>query len=239
MYNGTSYFWGGSNIMWLETIYESKNHEEKCPTCGGDVQRRVFGEMYAGSFIQNGERVEIRRVPNEGFANPIYLDPLTQYFDGGLYRKWPNEVYFSRGGKKLHRSVWEQAFGKIPDGHHIHHKDSNPSNNNIENLECLAASDHRKQTHVERKKRGYKSEISELARKKAAEWHQSEEGRLWHKRHAERSKGWTKWKRIIKNCKYCNKEFEGLDRKSGYSQIYCTTNCKAADYRKRKAAGLS
>lgn len=225
--------------MWLETIHKSEDHTEKCPTCGGGVQRRQFGEMYAGSFIQNGERVEIRRIPNEGFANPIYLDPLTQYFDGGLYRKWPNESYYTRGGKKLHRDVWRQAFGEIPEKCHIHHKDSNTSNNAISNLECLQDSDHWKQTHADRKARGHKTTFNESAREKAAAWHKSEEGKLWHKRHAERVQSWTKWKRVEKDCPICNKKFDGIERKNGHEQKYCSPNCKATAYRRNKKLGLS
>ena len=42
-----------------------------------------------------------------------------------------------------HRWVWEQAHGPIPEGHHIHHKDENPLNNQLDNLECLPAVHHR------------------------------------------------------------------------------------------------
>lgn len=220
--------------MWLETIHKSEDHKEKCPTCGSGVQRRVYGEMYAGSQVLNGERVEIRRVPNEGFADPIYLDPLTQYFDGGLYRLWKNERYLSRGGKKLHRAVWELAFGKLPEGHHVHHKDGNPANNLLSNLECIEAGEHLslsgKQRHM-----GAQESFTSLAREKAAEWHRSEEGRLWHRRLAERTQNWTKWKREQMQCAWCNKIFEGLVRKSGNQQKYCHPNCKAAFYRNRKA----
>lgn len=223
--------------MWLEAICKPEDHQEKCLSCGGGVQRRVFGEMHAGSYVQDGNRLEIRRVPNEGFANPIYLDPLTQYFDGGLYRIWPSETYLSRGGKKLHRDVWTAAFGKIPSGCHIHHRDGNVLNNAIENLECLDSTEHLQKTMRERHDQGRGSKISDETRRKAAEWHRSEEGRLWHKRHAERSKSWTKWKRVEKNCLVCQKLFNALERKSGYTQIYCSNNCKATSYRRRKALG--
>lgn len=43
----------------------------------------------------------------------------------------------------LHRYIWEQANGPIPEGHEIHHKDHDPMNNVLENLECLTAQDHR------------------------------------------------------------------------------------------------
>lgn len=217
--------------MWVETIHKSACDEEKCLTCGGAVRRRVFGEMYAGSFIQNGERVEIRRVPSEGYADPISLDPITQYFDGGLYRLWGVDKYYSRGGKKLHRDVWRSAFGPIPDNCHIHHKDSNPANNRLDNLECLPAKVHLSQTWHSHPKNGF----TQAARDAATNWHQSEAGRLWHKRHAERQKLWTKWKREPKNCPVCGVVFDAIIRASKTSQLYCSTNCKVRAYRLRGA----
>lgn len=222
--------------MWLEAVSEPSEDTTQCPSCGGHVRRRTFGEMYAGSFVLDGQRVEIRRVPAEGFANPIYLDPFTQYFDGGLYRLWPGETYLTRGGKKLHREVWARAFGPIPEGCHIHHRDGNPLNNRIDNLECIPASEHLSLTW--RKRRGGLQEhFSAFARQRAAEWHKSEEGRLWHRRLAERTRNWTKWKREPRDCPECGRNFMALVRKSGYPQIFCSRECKVAAYRKRKKAG--
>lgn len=217
--------------MRLETIHKPSDNEEKCPTCGGAIHQRLFSEMYAGTFIQDGERLEIRRIPNQGFANPISLDPITQYFDGGLYRLWPSDKYFSRGGKKLHRDVWRSAFGVIPDGCHIHHKDSNQRNNLIENLECIPAKIHLSETWHKNPKRSF----TQAARNGATAWHQSEEGRLWHKRHAERQQFWTKNTREEKPCLHCNQLFMALVRKSATMQKYCTEVCKVAAYRARGA----
>jgi hypothetical protein len=44
--------------------------------------------------------------------------------------------------KLLHREVWRQSYGEIPKSHHIHHLDGDPSNNSIENLECIYSGDH-------------------------------------------------------------------------------------------------
>lgn len=219
--------------MRLEAIHQSTDREASCPTCGGAVQRRTFGEMYAGSFISNGQRVEIRRVPYEGYMDPIVLDPLTQYFDGGLYRVWPSDRYLSRGGKKLHRDVWTLAFGPIPKGCHIHHKDSNPRNNLLSNLECIPASLHL--SAATRKLVASRTEhFTREARAKASDWHRSEEGRLWHRRHMARVQSWTKWKRVPKDCPFCKKEFQAIQRNSGYSQIYCSEKCKMSSYRLRR-----
>jgi len=42
----------------------------------------------------------------------------------------------------LHRNVWKDHNGPIPDGHDIHHKDENKLNNNIGNLEILTTKEH-------------------------------------------------------------------------------------------------
>lgn len=218
--------------MWLETVHQSKDHGAKCPTCGGDVRERVFGEMHAGSFVQDGQRVEMRRTPSEGYRDPIRLDDLTWYFDGGLYRIWPSERYPSRGGKRLHRDVWRSAFGDIPNNCHIHHRDSDTFNNSIANLECLDSRQHLSDTWQPRP-----VYFSNDARERASQWHRSPAGRLWHKRHAKQSKIWTKWKRVDKPCEFCKKPFNALVRAT-IPQRFCSNNCKASNYRQRKAAGL-
>jgi len=220
--------------MRLETIQQPTHNSTKCPSCGGNVQRRVYGEMHAGAQILNGERVEISRTPDAGYADPIWLDEITQYFDGGLFRLWPAEHYFARGGKSLHRAVWASAFGLIPAKHHIHHKDGNPRNNSLYNLELLPAAEHLALSSKNRQKPegGW---FSEKARQSAADWHGSEEGRLWHKRQAERTKSWTKWKRVPANCLGCGEEYQKLLRKNGREQKYCSNNCKARHYRQKRA----
>ena len=41
------------------------------------------------------------------------------------------------------RKIWIKHYGKIPPNHHIHHKDDNPFNNDISNLECLTKEEHK------------------------------------------------------------------------------------------------
>lgn len=221
--------------MRMETLSQPADNAAKCPTCGGGVHRRAYGEMHAGSSIQDGQRVDIRRTPDAGFADPIVLDILTQYFDGGLYRVWPGEKYLARGGKKLHRDVWAGAFGPVPRDCHIHHRDADPANNRLDNLECIPAREHMALTFENsRGRRSARGWFSDAARDAAADWHKSDEGRLWHKRHAERSKSWLKWKREERACPQCGKLFDALIRKSGHAQVYCHSNCKAAAYRARR-----
>lgn len=42
----------------------------------------------------------------------------------------------------IYRRIYEQNFGPIPKGNHIHHIDGNHSNNNPENLMCVTAQEH-------------------------------------------------------------------------------------------------
>ena len=42
----------------------------------------------------------------------------------------------------IYRRIYEQHYGQIPQGYHIHHKDGNHYNNNIDNLVALSPQDH-------------------------------------------------------------------------------------------------
>ena len=50
------------------------------------------------------------------------------------------------GGKLYlqHRYVWEAKYGKVPDGHDIHHIDGNKQNNSLDNLELLTRTEHKR-----------------------------------------------------------------------------------------------
>lgn len=46
-------------------------------------------------------------------------------------------------GKKLHRLIYEDYFGEIPNKCFIHHIDGNKTNNDIKNLQCISDSFHK------------------------------------------------------------------------------------------------
>jgi hypothetical protein len=119
----------------------------------------------------------------------------------------------------------------VPAGCHIHHRDGNLHNARLANLECLPSVEHLKKVRA-----SYPREIGAEARQRAAEWHASPEGRLWHSRQARQSKNWTKWKREPRHCLECGKEYPALVRFNGRGQLYCCTPCKAIAYLKRKKA---
>lgn len=54
-------------------------------------------------------------------------------------------IYIYVNNKPLHHLVWEKHYGKkVPKGYQIHHKDKNKTNNDINNLQLISASEHTK-----------------------------------------------------------------------------------------------
>lgn len=67
--------------------------------------------------------------------------------------------------KLLHRLIWEDFYGcEVPEGYHIHHKDKNPLNNCILNLQLMRESEHHKLHMVGENNPNYNKNISEEIR---------------------------------------------------------------------------
>lgn len=169
------------------------------------------------------------------------------YFNGEKYiRNSKNKYYFKyttknterNNCKQLHRVVWEYYNGEIPKGFHIHHKDGNIDNNDVENLECLPSHEHLSnhmkknwKNHEYRKKYNHITFADENRQDKARAWHSSKEGKEWHRQHA--LKTLLKPKPVkINKCEWCKNEY--VEKKIG--QIYCSISCqqKSSNYKKTK-----
>jgi hypothetical protein len=52
----------------------------------------------------------------------------------------------NRGGRLMlaHVWVWEQAYGPIPDGYQIHHRDGDKRNNDLANLQLVTPTEHKR-----------------------------------------------------------------------------------------------
>ena len=68
----------------------------------------------------------------------------SQEYDGKKFTLRNNGYYAMTTDDRclMHRYVWENEKGKIPDGWDIHHINEVKSDNRIENLECLPKSEH-------------------------------------------------------------------------------------------------
>src|SRR5690606_21816580 len=154
-----------------------------------------------------------------------------QDFNGKRYRLYKNERYYSRGCRRMHEVVWESRNGKRPEGYHIHHKDGNTHNNDIENLSLVRASLHHRFESKKRHKEDpeYSKKFHEAGIEAAKEWHASEEGRKWHSEHGKRT--WINREYKTLKCEVCGKGYKS--RHSARSK-YCHQNCKAKALRKRR-----
>jgi HNH endonuclease len=137
--------------------------------------------------------------------------------------------YFQSGNKDanerlLHRRVWSDLHGPIPDGHDIHHRDGDWRNNHPDNLEAVPSSQHQRAHMLAYNAipENYARSLAGLAkaREEAPKWHRSKEGRAWHKEH-----GKALWINRVKKelqCKQCGKKYETYfpTRSS-----FCSNNC--------------
>jgi predicted nucleic acid-binding Zn ribbon protein len=163
-------------------------------------------------------------------------------FNGIIYRRYPqslhpsNRAYFQcsvadkrRGYSYLHRDVWIFHGGAIPDGYQVHHKDGNPANNHIDNLECVTPKEHSARHPPGPETLAKLRANLDRQRPKAAAWHGGEVGREWHRQH-----GRTVFRNLPERdfaCERCGGAFRS--RKAGAR--FCSNKCKAAA---RRASGV-
>lgn len=170
-------------------------------------------------------------------TTPQYPDKVI--YKGIVFRRYPNAKQFShrmyyrphigyckKGVQHLHQEIWKDANGPIPKGYEIHHKDNNPLNNDITNLECKEKSKHLKEHGVSRRGVFTERHRNQLldASKKAISWHKSEEGIKWHKLNAKQC--WVGRKPSLVPCAKCGKEHESYYPKR--TPQFCSTACSQA-----------
>ena len=159
-------------------------------------------------------------------------------FNGVKFRRYPHSknrsdrVYFTpgqadraRGVGRLHEELWKAEHGEIPDGHHVHHADHDPLNNDLANLVCVPAGDHHRH-HAEHTDYHTPDRLAHLEsiRPLAADWHRSEEGRAWHSEHGRRTWEGRQARALV--CEQCGKEFQTRDKSK--TPRFCSNSCKAA-----------
>jgi endogenous inhibitor of DNA gyrase (YacG/DUF329 family) len=160
-----------------------------------------------------------------------YPDRLIIEWNGTRYYSYPSsklwsDRYFKYQGKLLHRELWRFYKGEIPSGHEIHHKDKNPANNDLDNLESIHKGDHiatyhknlslRQLIHITKSYRKFQ--------RKAKDWHRSGVGREWHRQHIKQQM--ETLQPTERTCDNCGKSYQVLwDRKVNR---FCSNRCKTA-----------
>ncbi len=165
----------------------------------------------------------------------------TVIYQGEKFHLQSTKRYYQSGRKdanvrSLHRRIWTDFNGPIPDGYEVHHKDGDWTNNVIDNLECLPMLVHQRMHMAERyQDEGYrKSNALHLvkAQEKAKAWHSSEEGLAWHGKNG--VEAWQNRIPVKASCTVCNKEYETY---FASRSRFCSHACEQKDgYQRNKTS---
>lgn len=170
---------------------------------------------------------------------PIYL---TSTDTGYTYRRYPtsgqrsHRVYWQRrtatGVRYLHVDLWEKEHGEIPPKFHVHHKDHDPLNNSLENLDCLSPGEH--QSHHSTNRTDEQNERQKIHLEKirplTKEWHKSPEGLASHSIIGK--KVWENKEPRNYVCQWCEEKFQSISQQK---PSYCSNGCKT---KARYASGV-
>ncbi len=157
----------------------------------------------------------------------IIIDDKKQEFNGERFYFCGN--YYQHKGRRLHRVVWEYHNGPIPDGCHVHHKDEDKANNNIENLELLPVHAHLSHHGSDEKNKARLRTMSDSARLLADAWHHTAEAKEVAKRMA--AKVWASAEYKEYTCEQCGNIFMS---RAPQGAKYCGNNCRARALRRRR-----
>ena len=120
-----------------ETKYILDNHEKYDSVQElADALNKHFGTDFSYNQIQHKlQRCGIRRKPNVHKAHEAKRHEAGYSSTGSRGER----IVKTESGKWVRDYVliWEQANGKVPDGHMIIHLDKDMSNNSIDNLACV------------------------------------------------------------------------------------------------------
>ena len=158
--------------------------------------------------------------------------PKYQEYKGIYFCRDDNTGYYLNSTLKvrMHRYVWEQEVGLIPDGLEIHHLDFDRANNSIDNLSLMTKKAHQAMHAKDETKKEKRRENMAKAEKFARAWHSSPEGLAWHSEQGKRIAEAAEPREYV--CEWCGKTF--LSKPMGLHK-YCSAACRAAA---RRASGV-
>lgn len=154
----------------------------------------------------------------------FFLQTTGRYYQSGR-RDAPERL--------LHRRVWTDHHGAIPDGLVIHHIDGNWRNNDIANLVVIDHTEHMREHMRERfacpEYAARNAEYLNRAQRAAVDWHRSEEGLAWHREHGKRT--WDGREPVDAVCTRCGAQFQTWFPSRAR---FCSHSCEqSAGYHKR------
>lgn len=128
---------------------------------------------------------------------------------------------FSKG-TRVHRLVWTNHNGAIPEGSVVHHKNGIKDDNRIENLELMTLSEHAS-LHAPDTRVGRLKGLPKML-EAARLWHKGPAGKDWHKKNYQLTKDRLHAKKPHV-CEQCGKEYESNRVKD---TKFCSGKCKTA-----------
>lgn len=116
----------------------------KCANCAKPIRRKAYSlKQHTHHFCGHKCSGEFKRTFYGGERNPNYKG---KNCDSDGYRIYPKSVSdrLGVGTTRIHRATAMLALGltEIPKGYHVHHRDCDVTNNNVDNLSLLTISDH-------------------------------------------------------------------------------------------------
>lgn len=171
------------------------------------------------------------RVVRVRFMGVIYRRyPLAkQSSDRNYFRAGRGDVY--KGRSYLHRDLWIAQHGPIPDGYEVDHRDGNPLNNDVSNLQLLTIDEHREKSYpgwCESAKCRWDAmppERRQAMWDAAAEWHRSDAGREWHRHHGRNVA--AAMPHVDRTCDRCGAVYCVKENVSKWGK-FCSNKCRAA-----------
>lgn len=165
--------------------------------CGRPVRYRGWCPKHHSRWKRHGDPLAVKgtergtvRVESVEFNGIVFRRyPDARQASHRRYFK-PSGWFIAHGVQALHQEIWKAENGPIPKGHEIHHRSKDYSDNSIGNLELVTSEKHDAAHSAERSKRSRSAQQRahlERIRPLASDWHRSEEGREWHRKHVKDS----------------------------------------------------
>lgn len=172
----------------------------------------------------------------EGIMPPIEDVSETQKKFAG-YRFYKSSTRRFACTISMHRFVWTYFNGEIPEGYEIHHRDLNPDNNDIANLQLLTKEEHKKVHAATKEKRKLEKKSTFICAVCGCEYEAVSRGNNTYcsikcKEIAKRERAAKLLKkREIRVCIQCGREFSAP---INGNQKFCSWSCVGKSHRKRE-----
>lgn len=190
-----------------------------CLDCGAEIDQRALRCKRCAGYLRGRHRTyEQLRWEDFKYRASKNRYSAACYIDGEQKTVW------------RHRWHWEMNNGKVPPGYHVHHKNEDPSDDRLENLELKKLQEHLSDHHKREKSALWRGGRKEVASCKACgkEFTRWKSSRQKFCSMACDQKIRTMSATLILTCVNCGKEFERLKCKSnrpGKKQPFCSPEC--------------